>query len=159
METALTKPAAIASHPAATGIAAEDFDQLVRQHQRRIHRVLLALVRDADVADTLTQECFLRAYQKRASFRGESSVQTWLVRIAINLARDQAKSRRIGFWRRLFHSSQDDGVAARMQAVADPVASPEQIFLARQDVATVWASQASFRRNSGPSLCCASRKR
>jgi RNA polymerase sigma-70 factor (ECF subfamily) len=60
----------------AEGIAAEEFDQLVRSHQRRIFRLLFSLVRDRDLADNLTQDCFLRAYQRRATFRGEASVET-----------------------------------------------------------------------------------
>ena len=44
------------------GIAAEGFADLVRKHQRRILRILLMLVRDVDAAESLTQECFLRAY-------------------------------------------------------------------------------------------------
>jgi len=144
LETALTKAAAIVASTRAEGIAAGDFDALVRQHQRRIYRVLLAMVRNPDTADTLTQDCFLRAYEKRSSFRGESSVFTWLVRIAINLARDHAKNRRAGFWRRLFLPSQDEGVAAAMDAVADPVASAEQIYAARQGAATVWAAAAEL---------------
>src|SRR5882672_10230408 len=83
------------------GIAMEAFDDLVRQHQRRVYRVLFLLLRDPDAADTLTQECFLRAYQKRDGFRGESSADTWLLRIAVNLARDHLRNRRAGFWRRL----------------------------------------------------------
>ena len=63
----------------------------MRQHQRRVYRVIFLLVRDADTADTLTQECFLRAYQKRASFRGECRIETWMLRIAVNLVRDHGK--------------------------------------------------------------------
>ena len=40
---------------------------------------VLGLVRDTDLADTLTQECFLRAYRKRKGFRGEASVGTCLL--------------------------------------------------------------------------------
>ena len=53
-----------------------EFDEVVRTHQRRVYRVLVLLVRDLDEADTLTQECFLRAYQSLSRFRGECSVQT-----------------------------------------------------------------------------------
>jgi len=79
----------------------DDFDQVVREHQKRVYRVVFLLVRDADVADTVTQECFLRAYSSRERFRGECSISTWLLRIAVNLARDHAKNRRASFWKRL----------------------------------------------------------
>lgn len=123
------------------GIRAEDFDQLVREHQQRIYRVVLALTRDPDAADTLTQECFLRAYQKRATFRGEASVGTWLVRIAVNLARDHGRNRRRAFWSRLMGNGRRDGeeLAAAALEVADPGASPEQVAADREELATVLA--------------------
>lgn len=118
-------------------IAPLDFDLVVRQHQRRIYRVLLGLVRDPDLADNLTQDCFVRAYEKRASFRGESSVSTWLIRIAINLARDHARNRRAGFWRGLFSAPAEETESA-LETVADLGASPERSLIARQELARVW---------------------
>src|SRR5262249_44313422 len=98
--TALTTT--MESQPAAMqGLAAEEFDEIVRRHQRQVYRVLFLLTRDAEAADTLTQETFLRAYQGRLSFRGECAPHTWLLRIATNLARDHVRSRRVSFWKRL----------------------------------------------------------
>ena len=59
----------------AVEITADGFDAIVRQHQRRVYRVILILAKDRDTADILTQECFLRAYQTRQSF-GASAVST-----------------------------------------------------------------------------------
>lgn len=118
------------SRAAASDIVS-DFDTIVRENQRRIYRILLALVRDADLADNLTQECFVRAYEKRGSFRADASVATWLTRIAINLARDQARSRKDGFWRSLFGGSREEADEAAA-AVAHEGSSPEQIVLARE---------------------------
>ena len=54
LESALTTSVDLAgSRERAAGIAAQDFDQLVRLHQRRIYRVLLTLVRDQDLARCL----------------------------------------------------------------------------------------------------------
>ena len=114
-----------------------DFDLVVRQHQRRIYRVLLGMVRDPDLADNLTQDCFVRAYEKRASFRGESSVSTWLISIAINLARDHVRNRRAGFWRRLFSSPAEETEAA-LATVSDLGASAERALIARQELDRVW---------------------
>jgi RNA polymerase sigma-70 factor (ECF subfamily) len=123
------------------GLAEAGFDQFMRLHQRRIYRLLLGMLRDPDAADTLTQECFLRAWRKRSSFRGEAAVGTWLVRIAVNLARDHARNRRLAFWRRLF-SAPADNDAARAQAEHLPSlrAGPEQALLARQELAAVWSA-------------------
>jgi RNA polymerase sigma-70 factor (ECF subfamily) len=114
-----------------------DFDLLVREHQRRVYHVLLGLVRDPEIADNLTQECFVRAYEKRASYRGEASVGTWLISIAINLARDHGRSRRAGFWRRLFAVSPEEASAA-LEAAADSHTTPEQSVIARDELARVW---------------------
>lgn len=117
----------------------EDFDAVVEAHQRRIYRILLGMVRDPDAAQTLAQDCFLRAYENRSSFRGQASVTTWLIGIAINLARDHARSRRVGFWKKLFaggHAAQQ----AVQETVADGRVSPEQDLLAREELRAVWAA-------------------
>src|SRR3954468_16850409 len=105
------KPVSLAAvQPTLTSqaLTAQDFDELVRRNQKRIFRLLISLLHDEDVADTLTQECFLRAYKKRSTFRGESSVDTWLFRIAVNLARDHHRNKRQGFWKKLFANARDD---------------------------------------------------
>jgi RNA polymerase sigma-70 factor (ECF subfamily) len=118
--------------------ALDDFTHLVQLHQQRIYRVLLGMVRDPDAAQTLTQECFLKAYQKRGSFRGEASVVVWLLKIAVNLARDHRRSRMREFWHRLYSSSEE--VADLGQRLPDPHASQERVLLGREEVAGVWAA-------------------
>lgn len=120
----------------------EDFDALVLAEQRRIYRVLLAMLRDPDAADSLTQECFLKAYEHRKRFRGECSMRTWLMRIAINLARDHVKNRHWQFWRKLFRepASSEEGIdSADTIEPVDPHASPERSLLARERLAHVSA--------------------
>lgn len=115
-----------------------DFDTVVRRHQHRIYRVILGMLRDPDAAETLTQDCFLKAYQNRGSFRGEASLSTWLIRIAINLVQDHRRSRRVGFWRRLFESGQDVEEAAKVVWDARP--SAEREVLAREKLEAVWTA-------------------
>jgi RNA polymerase sigma-70 factor, ECF subfamily len=141
MDTALTRlmAAPMQREGTASGLRTEEFDQIVRENQSRIFRILLSLVRDADAADTLTQECFLRAYRKRASFRGDASVRTWLTRIAINLAADYGKNRRRAFWSRLFSRDRTDASAAPALEVADRQPSAERALIAHEQVAAVRA--------------------
>ncbi len=113
-------------------IGLTDFDRIVTQHQKQIYRVLLFLVRDADTAEILTQECFLRAFRRRDSFRGESSLGTWLVRIAINLAHDHNKNRRWAFWRRLMRTDRIDSLP-----IPDVGRSPEQILMDSESVRAI----------------------
>jgi len=120
-------------------LTAEDFDELVRRNQKRIFRLLMVLLRDEDAADTLTQECFLKAYKNRTSFRGESSVDTWIYRIAVNLARDYQRSKRQGFWKRMFSATpetEDD--TPLLDTVADGESNAEAQLLAREEVDQVW---------------------
>ncbi len=79
----------------------------MQAHRQQIFRFLLASTRDLDLAETLTQECFLKAHRNWASFRGESSPLTWFMRIAINLQKDHWRNRRMQFWRLTQTSSVD----------------------------------------------------
>jgi RNA polymerase sigma-70 factor, ECF subfamily len=120
-------------------LTAEDFDELVRRNQKRIFRLLMSLLHDEDAADTLTQECFLKAYKSRSNFRGESSVDTWLYRIAVNLARDHHRNRRQGFWKKLFSDSRDDeDDQPLIETVIDHRSTAEAGLLAQEEVEKVW---------------------
>jgi len=138
-ETALTGPAAgIAS---GRMLSEAEFAEMMRLHQQRVYRLLLSFVRDPDEASSLTQECFLRAYRNWSGFRGECSVGAWLARIAVNLARDEAKNRRRRFWRRLLalHSGASEDERSATDVVSSE-ASPEQSLLAREALNAVWAT-------------------
>ena len=142
--------AVVPSTLTARTLTAEDFNELVRRNQKRIFRLLMSLLRDEDAADSLTQECFLKAYKSRESFRGESSVDTWLFRIAVNLARDFQRNRRQGFWKRLFSDTreQEDGEeASLLEIVADRRSTAEAQLLAREEVATVWTAVQNLSPN------------
>jgi len=116
-------------------IESDDFDWIVQQYQKRIYRVLLFMVKDADTAENLTQDCFLRAFRQRESFRGESSLATWLVSIAVNLAHDYRRNRRWAFWRRLKQTDQIEKIP-----VLDMQPTPEQAVLEKELLAEVQAA-------------------
>ena len=144
MDTVLTTTLTSPATKEAAAISVERFDDIMRQHQRRVYRVIYLLVRDADTADTLTQECFLRAYQKRASFRGECRIETWLLRIAVNLVRDHGKNRRASFWKRLV--GLDDGGSTETGPRQFPAREPsaERALLAREELEAVWNALSSL---------------
>jgi RNA polymerase sigma-70 factor (ECF subfamily) len=144
VDTVLTTALSSSATENAEEISADRFDDIMRQHQRRVYRVIFLLVRDADIADTLTQECFLRAYQKRTSFRGECRIETWILRIAINLVRDHGRSRRASFWKRLV--GLDDGAANGSEPRQVPAKEPsaERALLAREELQAVWDALSSL---------------
>ena len=145
METALTTALTTPLEPVAEtlGISSERFGEIIQQNQRRVYRVIFLLVRDHDVADTLTQECFLRAYRKRATFRGECRLDTWLLRIAVNLVRDHGKSRRAQFWRKLVGLDDDESESAPSRIASEQI-SPERQLLVCEELQAVWDVVASL---------------
>lgn len=64
----------------------EAFAELVAEFQPLVYSVTLRIVRDAEEARDVTQETFLRIYRHFDRFRGESSLKTWVCRIAVNQA-------------------------------------------------------------------------
>ena len=144
METAITTALNSPVAKEEEAISSKSFDEIIRQHQRRVYRVLYLLLKDADAADTLTQECFLRAYKKREGFRGECRIETWLLRIAVNLARDHGKSRRAWFWRRLIGLEDAEGSETVPRQFPGSQPSPERVLLAREELEAVWAAVASL---------------
>jgi RNA polymerase sigma-70 factor (ECF subfamily) len=113
-----------------------DFDEVVRVYRPRILRFLLSSLTDRDAAETLTQECFLKAWNARHQFRGDSSLSTWLTRIAVNLMRDHLRSRSLRFWQKTRGQALDPMDISDW--VPDGRSSPESIALARNRVAEVW---------------------
>ncbi len=116
--------------------AALEFSNVVVAHRAQIFRFLLASTRDADLAETLTQECFLKAHRNWDGFRGESSAMTWLMRIAINLEKDHWRNRRLAFWRHARTNSVDLDDASDWLPSGER--SVEQQLIAREKVSQVW---------------------
>jgi len=115
---------------------AQDFEALVRLYRPKVFRFALASLRDLDAAETVTQDCFLRAYQASANFRRDCSMQTWLMQIAVNLIRDHIRNRRFQFWRRARLTAKPADVAGH--GIADGGRSPEALALLNEQVAAIW---------------------
>jgi RNA polymerase sigma-70 factor (ECF subfamily) len=116
---------------------ARDFDAVMAAYRPRIFRFALASLRDRDAAETVTQDCFLRAHRAWDRFRGESTVQTWLMQIAVNLVRDVGRSRRFQFWKRAANTAVD--LESAQEWIVDRAATPEERAAERQQVAAIWS--------------------
>src|SRR3954452_530100 len=122
-----------------------DFDEFIRLYQQRVYRLVLAQTGEVDLEEELTQECFIRAFQKQKSFRGDCQVFTWLARIAINLVRDHYRNRRFALWRKLVRI--DGSEQDRAREVRDPASTPEEHLLRRERLQRV---SARIRRLTPP---------
>ena len=116
----------------------EDFDEVVRVYWPRVFRYALASLRDYDAAQTVAQDCFYKAHKHRGSFRGDASLNTWLMQIAVNLVRDHLRNRRLQFWKR--------GEALDLSArwTPDGHQSPESVALLQERVREVWRAAAKL---------------
>ncbi|MEM7362886.1 MAG: sigma-70 family RNA polymerase sigma factor [Pseudomonadota bacterium] len=69
------------------------FENIYRRESGRVFAVCLRLVKDRDLAEDLTQDTFVMAWQKLRDFRGDSAFGTWLYRIATNLTISDLRKR------------------------------------------------------------------
>jgi RNA polymerase sigma-70 factor (ECF subfamily) len=65
-----------------------DFDDLVRRYRRELHVYCYRMLGSFDEAEDHVQEVLLRAWRAREGFQGQSSVRTWLYRVAANACLD-----------------------------------------------------------------------
>jgi DNA-directed RNA polymerase specialized sigma24 family protein len=72
----------------------EEIDGLVRIYRPRLLRFVTFSIGDQNLAESIVQDCFLRAYNARESFRGDCTVSTWLFGIANNLIRDHLRTKK-----------------------------------------------------------------
>jgi len=114
----------------------EDVNTLCANYRSRIYRYALLSLRDPDLAETITQDCFLRAHKAREQFRGDCSVATWLTRIATNLIRDFTRSRKFQFWKSANATAIDAGAVA--DRLRSPGLSPETALMLREELVGVW---------------------
>jgi RNA polymerase sigma-70 factor (ECF subfamily) len=127
--------------PAATERLAtelDDIDALVRTYRPRILRFVAFSIGDADLAESITQDCFLKAYNGREKFRGDCSVNTWLTGIALNLVRDQQRLQKFRFWRAARQTAIDVTDAANFLPSTE--SSPEAKILVREQAGQVQAA-------------------
>jgi RNA polymerase sigma-70 factor (ECF subfamily) len=70
---------------------ARAFEVLMRRHNRLLYRTARGILRDDHEAEDCVQEAYLQAYRSMHSFRAQSRLSTWLVRIVINQALERLR--------------------------------------------------------------------
>lgn len=123
----------------------DDIDALVRTYRPRLLRFVAFSIGDPDLAESITQDCFLKAYNGRANFRGDCSVNTWLTSIAVNLIRDQQRLQKFRFWRQARATAIDVTDAANF--LPSHESSPESRVLVKEKAAQVIAALQNLSPN------------
>jgi RNA polymerase sigma-70 factor (ECF subfamily) len=70
------------------------FEELYRRNVRKVHALCFRMASDPSLAEELTQDVFVRAWEKLGSFRGESAFSSWLYPLAVNSALSERRARR-----------------------------------------------------------------
>jgi RNA polymerase sigma-70 factor (ECF subfamily) len=96
------------------------------------------LLKDKDLAETVTQDCFMRAFNSRALYRGQCSVRTWLLAITTNLVRDRTRTHGFRFWKQVHSSALD--VCAIESRLACRRQNVEAEMLTREKLRHIWAT-------------------
>jgi len=98
---------------------------IVMRLQRRVFSAALAATGDIDEADDVTQEAFVRLFERMEKIREPEAIGGWLVRTAINIARDRRRFRRLRSW-----------LGASRDAESEPSPSPSpEASAARREAA------------------------
>ena len=105
------------------------FERLYRQHVNRVFSLCARMVADRTRAKELTQDVFVRAWEKLHLFRGESSFSTWLHRLTVNVVLNARKSE--GRQRSRFEETDDEsgGIDALPGVVGMPLAPGDLLDL------------------------------
>ena len=106
--------------------------ELMGEHQRMVVQLAVNLLGDRDEALDLSQEVFLRVFRTIHRFRGQSTLRTWIYRIAVNQARNRRR-----FWRRRHRADQvslDAHMAAHGELGSGLALRPDRL-LAQKELA------------------------
>lgn len=113
----------------------DDIDGLVRTYGARLLRFVVFSVGDEDLAASIVQDTFLKAFTARNKFRGDCTVKSWLTSIALNLARDHQRIRKFQFWRKVSATAMDVIEATAILPAGE--SSPEEQLLAREQAGQI----------------------
>lgn len=97
------------------------FEELYRRHSGRLFNLVLRMAGSAEAAEDLLQEVFLQVHRKLAGFRGDSSLGTWLYRLAMNHCLDYLRGREARMGRVTGSIDEEDAAEPVAPAPVGPV--------------------------------------
>ncbi|MDB6169943.1 MAG: polymerase, sigma-24 subunit, subfamily [Verrucomicrobia bacterium] len=125
------------------------FVEIMSRHREKIFAVAMGHLRNRADAEEVAQDTFIRAHRGLARFRGDSSLATWLYRIATNLARNR-------YWHGFRRHQQDavsldrefaaDNASTFSDLIADPSNTPAQMTVNQEFVSLVERSMRSLEK-------------
>src|SRR5438046_7087814 len=107
------------------------FEELVARHRDKIYARAFSMMRNEEEAIDLSQEAWVKGWQRLKQFQGESSFGTWLTRIVINLCLDQLRKQKRQRTESIEAMSEESGGVERQMPVVsvNPTAGLERAGL------------------------------
>src|SRR4051812_11055836 len=104
------------------------FEELVARHRDKVYARAFSMMRNEQEAIDLSQEAWVKGWQRLAQFQGESSFGTWLTRIVINLCLDQLRKQKRHRLESIEEMSEESGGVERQMPVVtvNPTAGLER---------------------------------
>ncbi|MDM8535691.1 RNA polymerase sigma factor [Desulfobacterales bacterium HSG17] len=98
----------------------EAFGEIVERYEKQIFNLMIRSTLNYETAEDLTQDAFLRAFQKLKKFDMRKKFLPWLYQISINVARDHFRRRKIefGLFRKIFQGNEEFGLTADLPNTA-----------------------------------------
>jgi RNA polymerase sigma-70 factor (ECF subfamily) len=96
------------------------FEELVARHRDKIYARAYSMMRSEDEAIDLSQEAWVKGWQRLRQFQGESSFGTWMTRIVINLCLDQLRKQKRQRTESIEEMDQESGGVERQMPVVTP---------------------------------------
>lgn len=106
--------------------ASQTLEEIYRSHGERILNMAYRMTGNEETARDLTQEIFLKVYEKLSSFRGESQLYTWLYRLAVNHILNYLKRSQRRQWLNLLDKSVGELLKQEQAETGYPLSPPEQ---------------------------------
>jgi RNA polymerase sigma-70 factor, ECF subfamily len=106
------------------------FEELVARHRDKIYARAYSMMRNEDEALDLSQDAWVKGWQRLAQFQGDSSFVTWMTRIVINLCLDQLRKQKRQRAESIEALEEDGGVERQMPVLnPNPAAGLERVEL------------------------------
>ncbi|WP_217700243.1 sigma-70 family RNA polymerase sigma factor [Halobacillus hunanensis] len=112
------EPSQKPNHTQPEPTADELVEEWIHKYSHDLKWLAYSYVKDYSLAEDLTQEAFIKAYEKYSTFKQQSSVKTWLYKITINLCKDHLKS---AYIKRVIRKSTEV-----FRSIPSPQATPEE---------------------------------
>ena len=130
--SAMTETAQTPARAAAAAAAPLDFDEAFARHHRAVYGAAYSLLRDAGLAEDVTQETFLRLHSNRETAPQGELLRPWLLRVALNLSYNTLRGRSRASAREDEFAKDVVGVAGASESVEADFERQTQIEAARR---------------------------